>query len=819
MATHPPAWQADGYWPWAKHHPWQSWRERYKKNTEYFDALISKYQRKHGTQSTESEDELPGMKRVKRPKVVSASQASVGSRKRPIEDSSFETPQPSAKRPRVAAGSSRAAGPSERHSVPPIEHYVPSPRSADRRSKPRSDSQAGPSWASPQHETDQLSALFSPQREEEEGTPSPRANTMTNGNGDTQPPPKTPPQDKRRSTARRHREQSTPFTSTPPTPTVISINSTSPPDQTPTRAPPRIVNTFGRSCLVDQSGRTPKPYPESGDEDASEQIGEDKTWPPVRKKKGKERADVNRLSHMMAQHHPFSQVQKTTPSEANVIVIDQHPVGNGVTDGNDVDKRKEVDRNQSKHDRSVHRPHDSPHPVPKRSPRPPLPSAAPGSETNLDAEANASPLRAPTPCPTTRMQPSSTARVSLPARLEQVPSVDLAAFSASTSHKPSRPTNGSHARHSLPTHLTSLRAGGNASARPSMWPSSRYGSPFFARSHRQSHAASPSNVNGAPARPFPTSAFTFTLPLNLPPPPAQVPPANAIPPLHNQGRGGSPLTPHPPDVPLAATQGLTSILSAMSANHGLALDVVIAVYKRAGSLRETDRVLEGMREAAEEWAERVFRRIGERRDSRERTGTDENDDREPRHRQVDDDDEENVGARLSASRGERSRRESLPKSRRFTADLDYVLAPPSARASEYSPPETTRAAKWKRRSMGGTSRSPVGVHRNENTIERSKDDIDERDRGQVEQMLVMDGKDEEGTGTDVFLRSRVESRRVSQIAVPVTPGEPPPERTHDDREECPDIRVLLRTLEPQQLEKKLGKDGLRKQIGNLFSAK
>ncbi|KAI6017573.1 hypothetical protein PISMIDRAFT_370499 [Pisolithus microcarpus 441] len=139
---------ADGCWPWAKHHPWQSWRERYKKNTEYFDMLISRYQQKHGTQSTDSDDELPGMKRVKRPKVVNASQSSVGSRKRPIEDSSFETRQSPTKRPRVVADSSRAAGPSERHSVPPIEYYEPSPRSADRRTKPRSDSQAGPSWAS-----------------------------------------------------------------------------------------------------------------------------------------------------------------------------------------------------------------------------------------------------------------------------------------------------------------------------------------------------------------------------------------------------------------------------------------------------------------------------------------------------------------------------------------------------------------------------------------------------------------------------------------------------------------------------------------------
>ncbi|KAI5987966.1 hypothetical protein EDC04DRAFT_1460748 [Pisolithus marmoratus] len=137
-----------------------------------------------------------------------------------------------------------------------------------------------------------------------------------------------------------------------------------------------------------------------------------------------------------------------------------------------------------------------------------------------------------------------------------------------------------------------------------MWPNSRCSSPFFARPHRQSHsgyAPSLSTLNAAPAHPFPTSAFTFTPPLHLP---VQAPPANATPPLRNHGHGGPPdtlLTPHLPDVPLAAAQGLTSILSAMPVNHGLVLNVLIAVYKRAGSPRETDTVLEGMREAAEEW--------------------------------------------------------------------------------------------------------------------------------------------------------------------------------------------------------------------------
>ncbi|KAI6111286.1 hypothetical protein F5141DRAFT_775503 [Pisolithus sp. B1] len=321
--------------------------------------------------------------------------------------------------------------------------------------------------------------------------PPPVSTAQALKSGKKLPQKETPSSLARRPLQKRHREQSTPFASIPATPKTVAGNSISPLDRTPMRAPPRIVNTFGGSCLVDQRGRTPKPYPESGEENGSEQNGEDNAWPPIRSSKGKERADMNRLSHMMAQHHPFSQVQKPNQPEANVNVVQRHHVGNSFTDGNNPDKRQEVDSNQSKHDRSELLPHDDPHPVPKLSPRPSLPSAAPDSRPKLDAEANATPPRAPTPCPTTRMQPSPLARVNLPAingsRLEQVPSVDLAAFSSSTSHKPSRPTNGIHARQSLPVHLTSLPAGRDASARQSTWPNSRYGSPFFARPHRQSH--------------------------------------------------------------------------------------------------------------------------------------------------------------------------------------------------------------------------------------------------------------------------------------------------------------------------------------------
>lgn len=802
----------DGDWPWARHHTWQSWRERYKKHAEHFDAKISRYQETHGIRPSDSDDERPGARRIKRPRVVSSSQASQISRKRAIEDITPEKQQPPTKRPKVASGSTKAVEGNGRRPVSPMRRGEPAPDSADRRSKPESsNSRIETSRTSPPPELDPPSVLPSPERE---NLPSPRVHTMTNGNEDNRPPPGTPLQYKSQSTAKlnsparrplkkRHREPPTPFASTPPTPQTVVVNSPISPDQTPTRAPPRLVNTLGRSCLVDQSGRTPKRYTGSSDGDGSEQNDVVERWPPIRRAKGKERADTTRLSHMTGQHHPFSQIQKTSGTEVNVNAAERHAVGNHCMDLNDINKSQEVDNN-----RSEQRPHNGPHSAPERALRQPFLGAAPGPESKPDAEVKVTPPRASTPTPTARTQPSSLARVGPQtlngSRVEQVRSVDLAAFSASTSRKPSRPTNGLRPRRSLPAHLISLPAGRDTSAPQSMWPNSRYGSPFFAQPNRQGYpgfAPSLSNVKSGSARPFPTSAFTFTPPLNLPPAPAQASSANATLPLHREPVDIL-LSPHPPDVSLAAAQGLTSILSAMSVNHGLALEVVIAVYKRAGSLKEADRVLEGMREAAEEWAERALRKMGNHRDSDERADTAKHREMESWYRK-EDDAVEDGSTRQSVSR-RRSRRESQPGNKRITTELDYVLARPSDETPEYMPPETTRAAKWKRHSTGRTSRSPVGVHQNENPIQSSKDDNDEGECGQVEQMLI---NDEEGT------LSHVEIHQLSHT------DEPPRDRMHKEREEYHDIGALLQTMEPQELEKKLGKDNLRQQIGNLFNAK
>ncbi|KAI5999003.1 hypothetical protein EDC04DRAFT_1106956 [Pisolithus marmoratus] len=181
--------------------------------------------------------------------------------------------QSPAKRPRVAKAntSAKATQTSERRPVSPI------PKSADRKSKSeRSDSRIATSRTSPPREPHQQSARSSPQRE---AVSSPRPRTVTNGNKNNKGPSETPQHDEkqrpteanspaisaaqaspseellqrefpsaptRRALQKRHREPSSPFASTPPTPQTVTVNHITPPDQTPIGAPPRIVDTVGR---------------------------------------------------------------------------------------------------------------------------------------------------------------------------------------------------------------------------------------------------------------------------------------------------------------------------------------------------------------------------------------------------------------------------------------------------------------------------------------------------------------------------------------------------------------------------------------------
>jgi len=58
--------QENNQWPWSKYHTWQSWRERYRKNQDYFDRQIRKYQKrnKSDTRPREVVEESQGNKKI-----------------------------------------------------------------------------------------------------------------------------------------------------------------------------------------------------------------------------------------------------------------------------------------------------------------------------------------------------------------------------------------------------------------------------------------------------------------------------------------------------------------------------------------------------------------------------------------------------------------------------------------------------------------------------------------------------------------------------------------------------------------------------------
>ena len=58
--------QDSGRWKWAAHHPWQSWRERYKKKQPWFNQKIKTYQKKKGINAENSKQQIVIRKKAAR---------------------------------------------------------------------------------------------------------------------------------------------------------------------------------------------------------------------------------------------------------------------------------------------------------------------------------------------------------------------------------------------------------------------------------------------------------------------------------------------------------------------------------------------------------------------------------------------------------------------------------------------------------------------------------------------------------------------------------------------------------------------------------
>ena len=515
---------------------------------------------------------------------------------------------------------------------------------------------------------------------------------------------------------KRSREPSEAFTSAPsspgkdPGPSPQTRPAPSPPVFTYPRAPPRFVNSFDGQVLVDRMGRIPRAFPLENaveeeevevevDEEKDEEIAENKVqWPPLRRhaaaqKKASE-PDVG-----IDKHHAFSQPQATLPLEEDADgerpLFDRRAVVTQfIADVRSERKRDEdvvqncaspVNRTAS----SAPEPHASPAP---KSPSPPeededskrrhpfeldthdvvaqiIGDVPVESKHREEAVNGTSPVKRTVPPPELRPGPAP--------KLSKAPKYAAPRPSTASPFGPESPTKGARppkpqsrlprikaARHPA---VTRIQREGKDGREEVHAPSVDFVAPSRSSASAQSSRSSRTSVRH-PRWSLPTfprvpwvdehgvpstmgSGSGVALPFRLRPPvygewdhdrrasTAFTPsPARS---LTTDGTLRSPalarVALHPKEVGLVCSHGLASFLTHMAANHGLALSVVEEVYGRLGSLAAADEVLKGMREAAQEFGEREIER-------RLRVGV-----------EVDED--------------------------------------------EYSPPETSRAAMWKRREM------------------------------------------------------------------------------------------------------------------------
>ncbi|KIK77303.1 hypothetical protein PAXRUDRAFT_36809 [Paxillus rubicundulus Ve08.2h10] len=929
----------DNRWPWADRHPWQSWRERYVKNAEYFDPRIAKYQEKHGLPKppkADSSKAAPEGRRLPLTPPNNAKKAEVKLKKGRIAERENEpggSRQP--KRPRVdddgpssnppgtgkpnglplvnpdpdqvnnkrgfqssTAPSLPNGGDSVRLTATPPRHvfllvsliYIPNvahrpragrnglPNEGDARLRNQAETQTlsdTPPTGQPHspklsHEAPNLKTtatsptphpVVKPPSTTLDLPPLPKRNdTLVLPSSPAQPSPngrpgylsssresKTPPRSQQL-IRKRPRTPSDMFASVPPSPAVVSANANITSSNRPgarsapaardshPRAPPRRVETLIGQVLVDQMGRVPRIHSAAAHGNAEEDEDEKEEWPPTRgrraaKGKGKEqvvpehhefsqrkpryktevRDAVARPPHIKEEtqstppptdknrvSHPFGQVGRVDARDtAKQAVL--KPEGGGAIDrwaiatrflgGNahEVAKVPEI-KSKDRKKREPQKAHDDP-PLSQRTPlrKPDATPVMPIPRQSVKFPAPRPSTRSPFRLPGHPHQQPTFRNIRHPALArvkhqtighghENVPCIDLVAMSASDSvssttsyHSSNRP------RWSLPAHTTPpLFRDGDAPPFRRLAPAPLYTGPH-------PHAQSPSLTR--------TPSSAPSLPL--------VPTFTSSPIGTSHAGTSSNLAPHPADLPITASHGLASILVHMSENHGLALSVVHAVYARVGSLREADDILRGMREAAEGFGEAEI----ERRRSR---GSAQGKGEEGKERSI----------------GRQSWRRHTRRASEGTR-LQYVVASEDGEGSEYSPPETSRAAMWKRQEASHVTDVLVGETAKEGEQgEQESDDVGDA-RGveeELEEVSEDDGahEDEEWLPNVHHDFSRqVPAHDGSELFPDAkVAGDIP--RVEQDAWEEYGIEALLVNEEAFQLEQKVGKEKYRRLIVGLF---
>ena len=569
------------------------------------------------------------------------------------------------------------------------------------------------------------------------------------------------------------------------------------------RAPPRVVHSLHGQVLVDREGHVPRALPRVEKDAAEEEEGEDKVqWPPTRDGAAKEQR-TSEPDVEVEVHHAFSQPlpppwpevpQETAEPGKRQRLIDRLPLDRRAVAAlfsgqvpQVENERRENGASPVKRVVTTTPPSD---PFTRQVPESlfkafkfPAPRASTGSP--FRPEPPTEETRHPSPQPRSR-PPSRTKATRHPAlsRIRrqtighgsgnahgQVPSVDLVALSHSSmsarsnSHSsvgasgPARPS-----RWSLPAFTaapwvfgepegtsfaseSALGSGLGSSAVRWTASSPTYGDTW----HRRTRTSTPRFLwTPSPARSIPSA------------------PISVHDPRAHGTATSSPVsfTPHAPDVHLTASHGLASILAHMSANHGLALGVVEAVYKRVGSLKEADEVLKGMREAAEGFGEREIERRGRaRRGKGDATGS-------------------------GSGSGK--------------TELRYVVASEDGEGSEYSPPETSRAALWKRQSESAR----YGQEAKERDEDAEVDEAEAEAEGRAVEEELRDSEEHEDEP----------QHDVSRRGEDVTSQDEDQGPQEDTWEEHRVREALLEDMRlAHELERDVGKGQYRRVIARLFA--
>ncbi|OAX32655.1 hypothetical protein K503DRAFT_870030 [Rhizopogon vinicolor AM-OR11-026] len=773
----------DRKWDWSQKHTWQSWRNRYTKNSDEFDRKILKYQKKKGINP---EGKPTKKKPVFLPpdgQVEAARVRSKAARQGTKRTGEVSPEQRKVKRAKLGTG--QTYGESSRLPLVEVEATSQIP-AAGSSSKACSHLPVRPETVSdvpPLRQKPASTVNIPPLPSRLDTLPLPSSQPNSPVRTQSPPMPQLPPSSQPLASSSQQVVTPKPPSSGPKlvlknkhiSPLFRSLSPT-PNHSTSSKRKkilPKVVEGHFTTLLTDRLGHI-----RSGGRSESEEEGTE-TWPPVRGKKGKGK-DVNSsaiqehpisqvetltsrpalvplkrepederlpaplpLHHLEREHHPFSQLPYPLPPPP-------HPSHNG-TSADAAESPLNHRSTNGMHKLVQNLPDNKPVSVTGSStsdlqPAPPVvqPAAGPSklttaavpSGSTLTAELSPKPaIVAPRASPTSeedaRLTNASTlARISaastsnsattiqqtrVPSKAESTPATDVhpvaqarmsniqplpkpsSLFLPSSKSKDKGKGKRRDAESPL-THAQRLLTRTQKQRRRQTVGGYEYDDIPSIDLRRAPSSASTSQLprsSGSTSASVSRLPHRYSLPVQSKP---SVVPAELSGYLTTLDLPGSAALPVPPapitpaDVPLATSVGFSTLISRIAAAHGFTPSVVLEVYKRVGSLKEAEKFVRGMRNVAEEW---IGAKFEQREREARRAGK-----KSKRQNDSESSEESSGESGDDAPRGSwhEGSLQPDPLEHRTPNGLHVRYV---SDESDYEPPPTSRAALWKRASMGG----------------------------------------------------------------------------------------------------------------------